>query len=148
MGSFEDFYEHAEPRLRRALVAALGPVRGRDAAAEALAYAWEEWEKVGAMDAPLGYLFRVGQSKTRGRRAPVVFPPAAERTEPWVEPGLPAALEALAEQQRVCVVLAHGYGWTHREIAEVLGVARTTVQNHVERGLARLRSAMEVTADD
>ena len=39
--AFETFFAETEPRLRRALVAAYGPERGRDAAAEALAYAWE-----------------------------------------------------------------------------------------------------------
>ncbi len=45
--TFEAFVRDAEPRLRRALVAAYGPEQGRDAAAEALAYAWEHWDGCG-----------------------------------------------------------------------------------------------------
>jgi RNA polymerase sigma factor (sigma-70 family) len=63
---------------------------------------------------------------------------------PWIEPGLPKALGALSEHQRVAVVLAHGFGWTHREVAELLGVSTSTVQNHVERGLKKLRGTLEV----
>jgi DNA-directed RNA polymerase specialized sigma24 family protein len=142
---FEAFYRDAEPRLRRALVAALGPEPGREAAAEALAYACEHWERVRGIDKPVGYLYRVGQSRSRSRREPVVFPVPAEVGMPWVEPGLAGALAALSEHQRVAVVLAHGFGWTHREVGDVLGVAPSTVQNHVERGLANLRAALEVS---
>jgi hypothetical protein len=45
--SFEAFVADAEPRLRHALVAAYGFEEGRDAAAEALAYAWEHWRALG-----------------------------------------------------------------------------------------------------
>ena len=142
---FEAFYRDAEPRLRRALVAALGPEPGREAAAEALAYACEHWERVRGMDNPVGYLYRVGQTRSRSRREPVGFPAPAEVGMPWVEPGLAGALAALSEHQRVAVVLAHGFGWTHSEVGDVLGVAASTVQNHVERGLANLRAALEVS---
>jgi DNA-directed RNA polymerase specialized sigma24 family protein len=63
--TFEAFVRNTEPRLRRALVAAYGPEQGRDAAAEALAYAWEHWDRLRQMANAPGYLFRVGQ--TRGR---------------------------------------------------------------------------------
>jgi hypothetical protein len=78
--AFEVFVREAEPRLRRALVAAYGFEEGRDAAAEALA-----------------------------------------------------------------VVLVHGYGYTLREVSELAGIRTTTVQNHLERGLARLRASLGVT---
>ena len=142
---FEAFYRDAEPRLRRALVAALGPEPGREAVAEALAYACEHWERVRGMDKPVGYLYRVGQTRSRSRRETVGFPMPAEVGMPWVEPGLAGALAALSEHQRVAVVLAHGFGWTHSEVGDVLGVAASTVQNHVERGLANLRAALEVS---
>jgi RNA polymerase sigma factor (sigma-70 family) len=61
------------------------------------------------------------------------------------EPGLPAALAGLTQRQRVAVVLVHGYGYTLREVAELTGIRQTTVQNHLNRGLARLRSTLGVT---
>jgi RNA polymerase sigma factor (sigma-70 family) len=63
------------------------------------------------------------------------------------EPGLPVALAALSEAQRVAVVLVHGYGWTLREVADLTAVTVSTVQSHAERGLSKLRSALEVTDD-
>lgn len=144
--AFDAFVRMHEPDLRRAFVAGYGVERGSEATAEALAYAWERWDRVQPMENAVGYLFRVGQSRTRrmARRAPR-FPSAGATPElPWVEPGLPAALSALTDLQRVAVVLVHGYGWQLREVAELLGIAVTTVQNHVERGLAKLRAALEV----
>jgi DNA-directed RNA polymerase specialized sigma24 family protein len=141
--AFEVFFVKAEPRLRRALVAAYGLERGREAAAEALAYAWQHWQKVSVMRNPVGYLYRVGQSRARPRRTPTLFASPDSR-DPWCEPKLPAALSSLSERQRLAVVLVHAYGWTLQEVADVTGLKIPTVQTHVERGLARLRHALEV----
>lgn len=62
LDAFTEFFRDVEPRLRRALVAAYGTERGREAAAEALARAWEHWADVVEMSNPVGYLYRVGQS--------------------------------------------------------------------------------------
>lgn len=144
--AFSDFFADAEPRLRRALVAAYGVERGREAAAEALAYGWEHWPRVRRMDNPLGYLYRVGQSRSRARKRRFLVGRAGVE-DVWVEPGLPAALAHLTERQRVATILVHGFGWTLREVAELIGVSVTSVQNHLERGLAALRSALEVHED-
>lgn len=139
---FEAFVIEVEPRLRRAFLAAYGAERGREATAEALAWAWEHWRRVRGMRNAPGYLYRVGQSRTRPRRRALMeLPPVA--ADPWIEPALPAALLALSQGQRTAVVLVHGFGWTLGEVAELTGVRRTTVQNHLERGLARLRSSLE-----
>jgi DNA-directed RNA polymerase specialized sigma24 family protein len=144
--SFEAFVRDAEPRLRRALVAAYGFEEGRDATAEALAYAWEHWARLQGVANLPGYLFRVAQSRSRGRlrRVPAVFE-VPGWSEHRFEPGLPKALAALSQRQRLAVVLVHGYGCTLREVSELIGVRQTTVQNHLERGLARLRTILGVS---
>lgn len=141
---FEAFVTETEPRLRRALVAAYGSEDGRDAAAEALAYGWEHWDRVRAMSNAAGYLFRVAQTRRPrpGRR--VLFDTSGS-AEHSFEPGLPSALARLTRRQRLAVVLVHGYGYTLREVAELTGTRPTTVQNHAARGLARLRDALGVT---
>ncbi len=96
------------------------------------------------MSNPVGYLFRVAQSKRRPRKRPPLFRREPQRL-PDVEPGLPDALRALPEAQRIAVWLAHGCDWTHAEIAEVLGVGTSTVATHVSRGLTRLRTELGVT---
>ena len=144
--TFAVFHASAEPRLRRALIARYGGEVGREATAEALAYAWEHWDRLQTMANPLGYLYRVGQSRSRRlwpRRA--VFDTDDGAALPWIEPGLPAALNRLSARQRQVVVLIHGFDHTHQEVADLLGISRSSVQNHVERGLAKLRSELEVT---
>jgi DNA-directed RNA polymerase specialized sigma24 family protein len=141
---FEAFFNAVEPQLRRAHFAVFGLERGPEATAEAFAWAWETWPRASELESPVGYLFRVGQSRTRGRRFRPVFTPATV-DDPLVEPKLGAALVELSESQRAAVVLVHGFGWTLREVAELRGVKVTSVQTHLERGLRRLRAALEVT---
>lgn len=138
---FADFVSGFETGLRRALSAAFGAEVGREAAAEALAYGWEHWERVQAMDNSAGYLFTVGRDRARrmARTRPVRYPLPPEPRAPWVEPGLDEALAGLPERQRTTVLLLHGYEWTMSEVADMLGVSRTTVQKHAERALAKLR---------
>jgi DNA-directed RNA polymerase specialized sigma24 family protein len=135
---FEGFVRGNEPKLRYALVAAYGFEEGRDATAEAFAYAWEHWDRVRQMPNAAGYLFRVAQSRRRRRRVPVLYDVAGS-PDHLFEPGLPGALAALSQRQRLVVVLVHGLGYTLGEVAELTGMRRTTVQNHGDRGMARLR---------
>ena len=145
--AFTEFVRANEPRLRIALMAACGTERGREATAEALAYAWEHWERIRSMERPVGYLCRVGQSKSRSRLRPRLESASRMTNEPWVEPELPTALHRLSRKQRSAVVLVHGYGWTQREAAEVMHVSEATVRTHLHRGLAKLRASLGVSAD-
>jgi len=143
---FTAFASSAAPRLANALISLLGVEAGHDATWEALAHGWENWEKVSGMGNPVGYLYVIGRNSRRGlRKQRVVFPePPVDRT-PWVEPGLSSVLEGLPTRQRQAVMLVHGYGWTWSEVAEVLDVSKTTVQKHVERGVAKLRAELGVS---
>ena len=104
------------------------------------------WLHIALANLP-GYLFRVGQTRSRRRRQPVLFA-VPDATEHAFEPGLPAALASLSQRQRLAVVLVHGYGYTLREVAELTGIRPTTVQNHLTRGLSRLRATMGVSNGD
>lgn len=144
--AFTLFVSRVEHRLRYALTAALGIDLGREAAAEALAYGWQHWDRVREMGNPAGYLYRVGlnhgKRQRMGRR--VHLPSVPREKLPWVEPGLPGALRALPEQQRVSVYLVHGHEWSLAEVASLLGVSKGTVQKHVERAMEKLRRRMGV----
>ena len=146
---FTEFVRETEPPLQRALIARFGPDLGRDTAAEALAWAWENWDRVTGLSNPAGYLYKVGVSRARRfRRSRVLMPAVDDTRRPWVEPGLPAALGKLSEQQRTVVLLVHAMGWKQSEVAEMLDVATGTVRKHLERGMAKLRSGLKVEADD
>lgn len=145
--AFTDFVGEVEPRLRIALMAALGPERGREATAEALAYGWENWKRVQGLEFPVAYLFRVGRSRTRSRKLPFIAPPDYHTESSAVEPGLDEALGSLSHRQRLAVVLVHAFEWTHAEAAQLMGVKEPTVKTHVQRGLAKLRRSLGVTLD-
>jgi DNA-directed RNA polymerase specialized sigma24 family protein len=144
--AFTAFVGEAEPRLRRALVATYGPVVGREAALDALSWAWEHWHRLESVANPVGYLYRVGQTAARRLLAtrPAVAPEADHLTsEIEPVPELAPALQALSEQQRAAVVLVHGYGFSLREAADVLDVGVSTLREHLSRGMTRLRETLE-----
>ena len=145
---FTRFVEKVEPRLSYAFYAAYGPEVGSEVTADALAFAWEHWDKVVKMDNPAGYLYRVGQSNARRYHRPrVLFPKTSPDHTPEFEPGLPAALEGLTEAQRQAVILVYALEWTEEEAAKLLGKSRSTLRTHLERGLTHLRQSLEVAAD-
>ncbi len=148
--TFEVFFARAEPRLRAALTSLYGADMGREAAAEALAWAYEHWDRLGSMEHPVAYLYRVGQSRTRPlRRRRVLFPGTPAASIPEVDPRLGRALAALPERQRVAVTLVHGYDWPHTDVAALMDISASTVATHVARAVARLRATLaEVPADD
>lgn len=142
---FTRFVRRFERPLARALMASYGPEVGREATRDALAYAWEHWDRVSTMENPVGYLYRVGQSRSRSyRRKRVLFPEVVSGDLPHVEPGLPKALGLLSPHQRTALVLVHVDGLSEREAAKAMGISRLGVRRHAERALAKLRDELEV----
>jgi RNA polymerase sigma-70 factor (ECF subfamily) len=149
--SFSAWMSEVQDRLRFALIAGHGVEAGTEAAADALAYAWEHWDRIEVMDNPGGYVYRVGDRRARHDRSrrfrqPVVFPELNAHL-PHVEPALPKALTLLTKHQRVAVALVHALGFPYQEVAGMLGVSKGTVQTHVQRGMAKLRSELGVGID-
>jgi len=145
--AFTEFARAAEPRLRLALGAAFGFDLAQEATADALAFAWEHWDRVMRSDNPVGYVFGVGRNRARrslNRQRVVFLPPVSSAEIPWVEPGLPGALGRLSVRQREVIMLLHCFEWTLSEVSELLGLSRGTVQIHERRGLARLRRDLGV----
>src|SRR5215510_6314676 len=90
-GEFADFLRAIEPRLLHALIAAYGPVAGREAALDALSWAWEHWSRVAALENQLGYLYRVGNTAARrnaSRPAPPLLQAVPDGGLPDIEPSL------------------------------------------------------------
>ena len=137
------FVARVEPQLQRALAGHLAPDVVGDAVAEALAYAWEHRERVLSMENPAGYLYRVAQSRSR-RRKQGVLPWPRDASIPDIEPGLPVALARLSPKQARAVWLVHAAGFSQVEAGEAMGVSPSTVANHLERGMARLRDELGV----
>lgn len=142
-----------EGRLAAAFLARYGTDVGREVTAETMAWAWENRDRLNGMDNPAGYLFRVGQSKSRRflrwRKERLRFPEERGATSgdvPWTEPGLPAALANLGHEERTAVVLVHCFQWSYAEVSELLDLPLHTVSNRIHRGLARLRTDLGATS--
>lgn len=149
---FSSFCIAVEPRLRRALVAAYGPDLGSEAAADALSWAWENFERVETMDNPAGYLWRVGQTSVRGttrHRSWMSSEPSfsTTSTDADFKPALVGAMSALPPRQRAAVLLVHGYGYSLSEAADQMGCRIRTLRHHLDRGLVKLRHSLGVTDD-
>jgi RNA polymerase sigma-70 factor (ECF subfamily) len=113
------------------------------------------WRGIGSLRDPGafgGWLKRVAVSAwlTEARRAPspidddeAAFLAAADPApSPQRQAGgldLERALARLGPAERLCVVLAHGEGMTHGEIAEATQLPLGTVKSHVLRGTAKLK---------
>jgi RNA polymerase sigma factor (sigma-70 family) len=141
---FEQFASEKQRPFLDAMVARFGPQLGADAAASAMAYAWEHWDRVGAMERPLAYLFRVAQSSLRPQwrwllQRSHAFPSEIAGLNSTPDVDLARALTKLPKNQRVAVLLVHAYGWSYREVADLLNVSEAAVTNHVSRGRSRLR---------
>jgi RNA polymerase sigma factor (sigma-70 family) len=146
---FAVFVDRTSRSLSRALVAVFGPEIGREAALDALAWGWEHWDRVQRMRNPAGYLYRVGMTAGRravrkGRRddlrADVV--PLAAHVDQLADPDLERALAGLSERQRAAVLLVVGHDMTLREASELLGCSVSSLRNHVDRALRRLRAEL------
>lgn len=143
---FALFVESHGERLRCVLVAGYGVETGNDISAEALAYAFEHWDRIRHMSNPIGYLYRVAQSSSRRYRRwsrRPLMPVQVSHTAETADPDLGAALAGLTKNQRMCVVMVHVYDWTYQQTADALNLPITSVRNHVHRGLASLRKTLE-----
>jgi RNA polymerase sigma-70 factor (ECF subfamily) len=145
--SFDAFVADATVRLRRAFVARYGVDLGVEACSESITWAYANQGRLMAMANPVGYLYRVGQTAVRTHvrwmRAPLFPAEAAEHDLPLPDDGLHVALAKLHRDQRCAVMLVHAYGYRYAEAAALLDIPVSTLKNHLNRGLARLRHLVE-----
>jgi RNA polymerase sigma factor (sigma-70 family) len=146
---FIAFVEQHERRLREALTAAFGVDVGREATADALGYAWQNWDRISSMDNPVGYLYVVGRNGARRmlrsrRGIQLRYPAHTGGTASTFEPALAGLLVSLSERERAVVMLLYGFDWSMSEVAATLDVSKSTVQSYAERALGKLRSGLGV----
>ena len=150
-GGFERWYRTEHPRLVAALTLVGGDAElAKDSADEAMARAWERWDRVAMMESAGGWSYRVGVNvlRRRQRRASVerrIF--GRHRAV-----GVPAAVEEVWEvvaelptRQRTAVVLRYGADLSEADVAEAMGVSRGTVAATLRDARRNLRRLL---ADD
>ena len=158
---FAEFYRAAKDEC---LFAVLVSVGDRDTAqelvAEAFARARASWPTVSAHPAPAAWVVRTalnaGVSRWRRRRREVPVPdlaivadrPATDAAGGGVDPRIMAALSRLPGRQRQVVALRLFLDLDTERTARVLGIAPGTVQAHLGRAMASLRSELIPTWQD
>lgn len=154
--AFEGFWSRERDRVRRALALTLGDGDlASDAVDEAMVRSYARWGRVGGLQDPAGWVYRVGlnwaRSALRKRRLrPTVstekLDGAQDSAEPPVDEGLDlwAAVETLSVEHRAVVVLRFYLDWSVEEIAAALQLPAGTVKSRLHRALATLEARREV----
>ena len=135
-----------------------GWIDADDIAQEAFVAAWAGLPKLREDEGFRAWLYGVAWKKALSQRRGAQR--AAARDEAWrgeqeleaaAEVGaedrmaLEKALATLPEDQRACVTLSLGQGWSHAEVADALGLPLGTVKSHVTRGRERLLAVLGAT---
>ena len=149
--NFETWYRAEHPRMLAALaVVARDPDLAQDVAAEAFARAFQRWDRVGEMDSPGGWTYRVALNvlRRRARRAalerrllPRLAPPAAI-TVPAYAVEVWQVVTGLAPRMRTAVALRYLGGLTEAEVADVMGIAPGTVAATLHEARRRLAALL------
>jgi len=147
-GSF--FSEHYRPVASALALTIRDPDLASDAAAEAMARAYQRWDEVSGYSNPAGWVYRVGFNWACSRRRKVfreIFSSDSPEREapptPDVDPGLAAALAELSIEQRSVVVLRYLLDWSEFQTAAALQIAPGTVKSRLSRALDRLALSLE-----
>lgn len=142
---FTEFYRHDRDRLARGLALTLGdPDLAADAVDEAMARAYQRWDRVAGFESPGGWVYRVALnwslSVLRRRRRPprVQHDRDPQDIEGVPEPDVLAALTELDVRQRAVVVCRFYLGLSEQETADALGIRPGTAKSRLHRALRHL----------
>ena len=151
--SFEVFFEEERRRLFRALYLITGSVQeAEELTQDAFLKVWERWQRVGAMESPEGYLYRVAMNASRSRYRRLLRaakgPLAYEATEDPYGPAdardaVVRAVRALPARQRQALVSTDLLDLGTETVASLMGVTPSTVRSLVSQAHAALKAAME-----
>jgi RNA polymerase sigma factor (sigma-70 family) len=153
---FAEFYRETKDECLLAVLVSVGDRdTAQDLVAEAFARAWASWPAVSRHPAPAAWVVRTalnaGVSRWRRRRREVAVPDlalvadrpgAGEVAGGSVDPRIMAALLRLPPRQRQVVALRLFLDLDTERTARVLGIAPGTVQAHLGRAMASLRSEL------
>jgi len=154
---FDRWYRAEHPRVQGLLTVVAGDVDvAREVTAEAFVRALERWDRVGPMESPAAWTYRVGVNLLRRRlrraaferRLPHEVP--APVPPPAIEPELWNAVRSLPVRQRTAIALRYVCDLSQEEIAAVMHVAPGTVSatlTAARRRLATELRPLEVPVD-
>jgi RNA polymerase sigma factor (sigma-70 family) len=156
--NFEEFFRAEYPDLARACYLLTGDsAEAEDLAQEAMARAFERWDRVRSMDSPAGYLYGTAFNLNRKRIRRLAV--RARRTLAEAVARDPAdlavtkndviiALASLPETQRQALILVGWFGMDTNEAGRILGIDPASVRGRVHRARIALRSRSEEEEQD
>jgi RNA polymerase sigma-70 factor (ECF subfamily) len=148
--SFEEFYETTFRRLFAALCLVTGNRHeAEEIAQEAFLRVFERWDRVGKLEDPTGYVFRVSMNVFRNRfrraslgvRRALSLAPAETDDLAAVETRdeLVRLLRELNPQQRAAVLLTSILDYSAEEAGRMLGIGPSSVRSLTTRARARMK---------
>ena len=155
--SFETFYDAESRTLFRRLWLVTGN-RGEaeELMQDAFLKVWERWEQVGAMEDPVGYLYRTAMNLFRKRYQRAVLairrtvglaPSRDDFADADDRETVRQVLSTLPPRQRAALVLTELLGFSPDDAGRALGVQASTIRSLSHQGRASFRRAMEVDDD-
>jgi len=151
--AFELFFEAERRRLFHALYVMTGSAHeAEELAQDAFLRIWERWERVGAMDDPVGYLYRTAMNLARSRSRRIIraarTPFSSERSvEPYgptdTRDAVVRALARLSPRQRHAIVLVELLDRSTEEAADLMHISASTVRSLTSEARKAMRTAME-----
>ena len=157
---FTDFVADHGARLLRTACLVTGDAHlGEDLVQTALAKAYGSWAKVRQADQPVAYVRRLMinthlswvRRLTNTERPLERFPDAGtgdHQTAHAETDEMRQALLRLSPRVRTAVVLRYFEDLSEADTAALMGCSRSTVNNHVTRGLSALRALLDPAVDD
>ncbi len=164
--AFAALFERYNAPICRYLVRLVGEVElGHDLAQDTFLQAWRSLPRLrdGERFGPWLYQIATNMARSHARRARLI------RWLPWSDPlestagslreeqpedrvgeaeHVLLALAELPSKHRACVLLALEGGFTHREIARLLGLSEKSVHSYLSRGCQQFRLAYQRLAKD
>ena len=150
---FEEFFELQHARLFGALSVMTGDrFEAEEVMQDAFLKLWERWDRVSAMDEPVGFLYRTAMNlyRKRLRRAGVAMRKAVNLAPQddaldTVDTRDEAVrlLRTLTPREREAIVLTAYLGYSTEEAGKLLGIKANTVRVLTMRARDSLRKTME-----
>ena len=136
---FDSFYRDCRRSVGRALALTLRDVDlATEVVDEALARAYQRWDRVGRLENPSGWVYRVALNHARSRIRRITRRQPAPSGDGFVEfsvvdPAIGAAIGALSVEHRAVVVCRLLLGWSELQTATSLGIRPGTVKSRLHR---------------
>lgn len=150
---FAEFFARENVQLGRAIFLLTGDrTEAEDLVQEALARAYERWDRVSRMDEPAGYVYRIAsnlhrrRTRIRGRLRALFDPRLHQGTDPLAGAearlDLIGALAELPHDQREALILVEMLGYDADTASRILGIKAVSVRVRLHRARTQLRELL------